>query len=70
MIVKLKYSVGDEVWIMLGNRPQRVKIHSIVISCYKGGTYYSYKCELPNGKIYSKNSYQVFKTKKELIKSL
>ena len=70
MIIKLKYSVGDEVWIMLGNRPQRVKIHSISIACYKHGVYYQYKCELHNGKIYSKNSYQVFKSKKELIKSL
>lgn len=70
MIIKLKHNVGDEVWIMLSNRPQRVKIHSILISCYKSGIYYHYKCELPNGKAYSKNGYQVFKTKKELIKSL
>ena len=72
MTIETKYNIGDEVWVIMNNRVECVKIQSVKLEVYTD--YKVYKVEVYpvyydfcGGRYYET---QLFPTKEELIKSL
>lgn len=65
MTIETKYSIGDEVWFMLGKEPIKSRITQI----YIGASYIAYDITIKysHGFAFEK---ELFTTKEELLKSL
>lgn len=78
MKIKTKYDIGQEVWVMKDNRPQKFKVNGISVECLDGmynscihSGIEAVKYDLGermNPMIYSE--IYLFPTKEELLKSL
>lgn len=69
MTIETKYNIGDEVWVLLGNRPFEVKITDIYyFAKERKATYYCSNIEFAfDTALYEE---MLFPTKEELLKSL
>lgn len=79
MRVKTKYNVGDGVWVMKDNRPQKFIVNGLKIECCSGlysGTLHIIDSPVITYDIGSRmsplvyNEIYLFPTKEELLKSL
>ena len=77
MTIETKYNIGDEVWAIVENRAQCLRIESIAVSTLgetfdESGRLISYriKIEYYLGDGYWVNDGYCFPTKEELLKSL
>lgn len=71
MVIKTKYNIGDEVWVMYDNKPSKRAVDFIEIivasTTSKGFIQYGLKME---GVVERMTEKYLFSTKEELLKSL
>jgi hypothetical protein len=77
MTIETKYNIGDEVWAIVENRAQCLRIESIAVSTYaetfdESGALVSYRIRINYylGDGVWINDVDCFPTKEELLKSL
>ena len=69
MIIKTKYSIGDEVWCNIYNGI-KVKINSFTVRVSPDGSYAAEYTIIMNGIAWCKSENELFLTEEELFKSL
>ena len=79
MKIETKYDIGDEVWVMKDNRPQKFIVNGLNVECYSGlyrGTLHIIGSPITTYDIGSRmsplvyNEIYLYPTKEELLKSL
>lgn len=71
MTIETKYNIGDEVWASFDEIPMLCKIKGIEVIEVEGFLMVGYSVSARDERIFgSRFSYELFPTKKELIKSL
>ena len=68
MKIETKYNKGDEVWVVVGGNPHKLRIKSI--SSYCGHVHKSIKYRFEENFYITVDENDVFSTKEELLKSL
>lgn len=70
MEIKVKYQIGQDVWVIVDNKIQEVKIQEITATVSQSLNIEIMYATVRNGKRTYTQEYYLFKTKEELIKSL
>ena len=77
MTIETKYNIGDEVWVIAGNKAQHLRIEAIEVSIEKamitedgGFSISEYKTSYSVGRGNWYKESDIFPTKEELLKSL
>lgn len=69
MIIKIKYSIGDEVWCNIYGGI-KVKINSVIVRVSPDGNYIADYTIIMDGIAWCREENELFLTEEELLKSL